>query len=411
MKIATFSGIDGIDGPQWDALVRGRYPFLQHGFLSAMERHGCVGAGAGWIPRHLGCFEDGRLVGGMPLYEKHNSWGEFVFDHAWADAFQRAGIEYYPKLVNAIPFTPACGPRAPARESGRGEIVRALLGGARELMGRGGFSGVHSLFVEADEFELLNTAEAVTRVDCQFHWHNRGYRDFEEFLGTLKAKKRKNIRRERARVAQSGVVIRRLDGHHAGAREWQDFSRLYRGIYDRKYGYPAFNEGFFAEVAALMPDQVQLVMAYRGGRGDEAVAAALMYLDDHTCTAGTGDVAATSTACISRSAITRALRSASSAACGGSTPAPRANTKSRAASPRRPRARCTGWRTARSPGPSASSPAMNAPGCGPTSTRCGNIRRIIGVMRHDASRYSWLACRSRNFHGNGRGAKLKCPVL
>ncbi len=282
MKIATFSGIDGLDGPQWNALVRGRYPFLQHGFLAAMERHGCVGEGAGWIPRHLGCFEGGRLVGGMPLYEKHNSWGEFVFDHAWADAFQRAGIEYYPKLVNAIPFTPACGPRAPAREAGRGEIVRALLGGARELMGRGGFSGVHSLFVEAGEFELLNTAEAVTRVDCQFHWHNRGYRDFEEFLGTLKAKKRKNIRRERARVAQSGVVIRRLDGHSAGAREWRDFSRLYRGIYDRKYGYPAFNEGFFAEVAALMPDQVQLVMAYRGGRDDEAVAAALMYLDDHT---------------------------------------------------------------------------------------------------------------------------------
>lgn len=278
VKIATFSGIDDSDGPQWDALVRDRYPFLRHGFLSAMERHGCVGERFGWIPRHLGCFAGDTLVGAMPLYEKHNSWGEFVFDHAWADAYRRAGREYYPKLVNAIPFTPASGQRMPARETGREEIIKRLLGGARALMERGGFSGVHSLFVEAGEFELLNTGDAVSRTDCQFHWHNRGYRDFEEFLGTLKAKKRKNIRRERARVAQSGVDIQRLDGHTATPADWRDFSSMYRGIYDRKYGYPAFNEGFFAEVAALMPEQVQLVMVRRDC---EPVAGALMYLDDH----------------------------------------------------------------------------------------------------------------------------------
>ena len=279
MKITTFSGIDNIDAHQWNALVRERYPFLRHGFLSAMERHGCVGHRCGWIPRHLGCFDGDVLIGAMPLYEKHNSWGEFVFDHAWADAFQRAGIAYYPKLVNAIPFTPATGQRILAKADGRGEIIRALLNGARELMKRGEFSGLHSLFVEPGEFELLNTPDAVSREDCQFHWHNQGYRSFAEFLATLKAKKRKNIRHERATVEHSGVVIRRLDGHTAGEKDWHDFSQMYRGIYDRKYGYPAFNQSFFAEVASLIPDQIQLVMAHQG---DTPVAAALMYLDDHT---------------------------------------------------------------------------------------------------------------------------------
>lgn len=252
-----------------------------------MERHGCVGERLGWIPRHLGCFAGDALVGVMPLYEKHNSWGEFVFDHAWAEAFQRAGIAYYPKLVNAIPFTPASGQRVPTRVAGRDTIVRALLDGACKLMAHGGFSGVHSLFVEDDapdsELKLLNTANAVTRTvtrtDCQFHWHNQNYRDFEQFLTTLKAKKRKNIRQERARVARSGVVIQRLDGATAQESDWRDFSILYRAIYERKYGYPAFNYAFFAEIAALMPAQIQLVMARRDGA---PVAAALMYLDDHT---------------------------------------------------------------------------------------------------------------------------------
>jgi len=281
VKIATFSRIDDLDARQWNALVRGRYPFARHEFLAAMERHACVGARSGWIPRHLGCFEGGALVGAMPLYEKHNSWGEFVFDHAWAEAFHRAGLAYYPKLVNAIPFTPAAGQRVPARAEGRADIAAKLLDGARELMRRGGFSGVHSLFVAPDEFDLLNIRGALSRMDCQFHWHNRDYRDFGEFLATLRAKKRKNIRHERARVAQAGVTVRRLDGHTATAQDWRDFTAMYRAIYDRKYGYPAFNLGFFRAVAAAMPDQVQLVLAHRDGER-EPLAAALMYLDDDT---------------------------------------------------------------------------------------------------------------------------------
>ncbi|MGI9311034.1 MAG: GNAT family N-acetyltransferase [bacterium] len=283
MKIKIFPSIDGLDARRWNAMVRDRYPFLRHELLSAMERHGCGGARAGWIARHLGCFDGDELVGAMPLYEKRNSWGEFVFDHAWAEAFHRAGIAYYPKLVNAIPFTPASGQRILTRDDAQSEsgarIVGALLGGARELMRRGAFSGLHSLFVADDEFESLRTADAVSRADCQFHWHNRGYEDFEQFLATLKAKKRKNIRHERARARASGVAIQRLDGCTASARDWDDFSALYRGIYQRKYGRPAFNRAFFAEAAVILGEQMQLVIARRD---DAAVAAALMYLDDHT---------------------------------------------------------------------------------------------------------------------------------
>lgn len=283
VKIATFSSIDAIDAREWNQLVRARYPFLRHEFLSAMERNGCVGERAGWLPRHLAALERGRLVGAMPLYEKHNSWGEFVFDHAWAEAFHRAGIEYYPKLVNAIPFTPAGGQRILAHER-RADIARALLDGARELMRRGRFSGLHSLFLAPDEFDMLQSADAVTREDCQFHWHNRGYQTFNDFLVTLKAKKRKNIRHERAKAAGAGLALHRLDGRSATPRDWRDFCDMYRGIYTRKHGRPAFNLAFFREVAAAMPEQVQLVIARRGGDGSEAgeaAAAALMYLDDN----------------------------------------------------------------------------------------------------------------------------------
>lgn len=279
MKITAHSGIDAIDAREWNALVRARYPFLRHEFLAAMERHACVGARAGWLPRHLAAYENGALAGAMPLYEKHNSWGEFVFDHAWADAFHRAGLDYYPKLVNAIPFTPAAGQRILARAPERESIAHALRGAARELMRRMQCSGVHSLFAADDEFALLQDEHALARNDCQFHWHNRGYRDFEDFLSTLKAKKRKNIRQERAKAVSAGVEFAILDGDTASENDWRDFCEMYRGIYDRKYGMPAFNLAFFCEIARAMPQQVRLVIARRGRN---AIAAALLYLDDET---------------------------------------------------------------------------------------------------------------------------------
>lgn len=245
-----------------------------------MERHRCVGEHAGWIPRHIACYdEEDVLVGAMPLYEKHNSWGEFVFDYAWADAYHRAGIQYYPKLVNAVPFTPATGPRFIADPNRREEIAQKLLAGAKQVMHQGDFSGIHSLFIAQQDFDLLNRDHALIRIDCQFHWHNKGYKNFDQFLATLKSKKRKNIKQERRKVRDSGVNIRALNGHQASEKDWHDFTRLYRDIYDRKYGAPAFNLGFFLEVATSLPDQILLVLV---DDGRDSVAGALMYADDQT---------------------------------------------------------------------------------------------------------------------------------
>ncbi|MGI9318924.1 MAG: GNAT family N-acetyltransferase [bacterium] len=279
MKIKLHSQIEDIQPDQWNSLLPGNYPFLRHEFLCALERHRCVGEHAGWIPRHIACYDDDDcLVGAMPLYEKHNSWGEFVFDYAWADAYHRAGLQYYPKLVNAVPFTPATGPRFVAKES-RAEVASKLLSAARQIMHQGDFSGIHSLFVTQQDFDLLNHEGALTRIDCQFHWHNKNYENFDQFLSTLKSKKRKNIKQERRKVQDSGVNIRALNGHQASEQDWRDFARLYRKIYDRKYGAPAFNLGFFVEVASSLPDQVLLVLV---DDGIQSVAGALMYADDET---------------------------------------------------------------------------------------------------------------------------------
>ncbi len=280
VNVKLHARIADIPRDQWNALVVDGYPFLHHEFLHAMESHGCVGEHAGWIPRHIAAYDDnGRLAGAMPLYEKHNSWGEFVFDYAWADAYHRAGIEYYPKLVNAIPFTPATGQRLLLPETGASEISSKLLDGARQVMRQGEFSGIHSLFVRQQDFDLLSTPETLLRIDCQFHWNNQGYDDFAGFLATLKLKKRKNIRQERRRVKDAGVHFRVLDGHSATERDWQVFTRLYRSIYDRKYGAPAFNLDFFLDVSTQLPEQVVLVLA---DIEDRTVAGALMYADDHT---------------------------------------------------------------------------------------------------------------------------------
>lgn len=280
MRIKLHARIAEIPRDPWNALVRDRYPFLRHEFLHAMEAHGCVGDHAGWIPRHVAAYDDhGNLAGAMPLYEKHNSWGEFVFDHAWADAYHRAGLDYYPKLVNAIPFTPATGQRLLVPDNDGGEVGACLLDGARRLMRQGGFSGIHSLFLDPPDFDRMSAPEALLRIDCQFHWHNPGYGSFDQFLADLKLKKRKNIRQERRRVGDAGIRFRLLDGHTATEQDWATFTRMYRGIYDRKYGAPAFNQGFFLEVATSLPDQVVLVLADDGA---ETVAAALMYADDRT---------------------------------------------------------------------------------------------------------------------------------
>ena len=279
VRIQTVRGMHDIPGAAWDAMVRNDYPFLKHAFLHALEQHGCVGESVGWVPRHLCCYAGDSLIAAMPLYEKYNSWGEFVFDHAWAEAYRHFGIEYYPKLLNAIPFTPATGQRILTASGGTGRDTGILLAAMRMLLDRGRYSGLHCLFPDRQDMARLGDGEAVTRTDCQFHWHNHGYRSFDEFLASLKSRKRKKIRRERRVAAESGMAVRRLDGHTASDRDWQAFTRVYRKIYDRKYGLPAFNSRFFQAVARAMPDQILLFLAEVQGK---VVAGALMYQDGTT---------------------------------------------------------------------------------------------------------------------------------
>lgn len=279
MKIRVHERIDQIAAAAWNRLLRDNNPFLRHEFLLALERHDCVGERFGWLPRHIAVYDGRELIGAMPLYEKENSYGEFVFDHAWADAYRHAGLNYFPKLVSAIPYTPATGQRLLARPDRAAEVWPLLLSTALELSRQTGASGFHCLFPAWEEQDFLEGNGLISRHDCQFHWQNRGYADFDAFLGQLTARKRKKIRHERRKVERSGVVLRRLDGHTASERDWQHFSRFYNHTFAEKWGIATFNYPFFLDVARQLPDQVLLVLADRDG---ECIAGSLMYHSDTT---------------------------------------------------------------------------------------------------------------------------------
>jgi predicted N-acyltransferase len=258
-----------VDAQSWNALTGGRYPPVRHEFLHCMEAFGCLGDEVGWRPCHL-LFEDqGRLAAAMPMYLKFNSFGEFVFDHAWANAYERAGQAYYPKLVVASPFTPATGPRLLlAEDCNRPEIaeycIEAALDTARSL----GVSSCHWLF--ADDETLLHAPVLLKRQGYQFHWRNRGYEDFEHYLSFLNSRRRKQIRKERREVAQAGVSFRRVFGAEMSDREWAVLHGLYRTTFRRYGNYPAMTLEFFRELGRRMGESVMTIFAERQG---EVVAA------------------------------------------------------------------------------------------------------------------------------------------
>ena len=260
-------------------MVRDNNPFLRHEFLNAMERHGCVGEKFGWLPRHIGVYEDDLLIAAMPLYEKHNSYGEFVFDNAWADAYERAGRDYFPKLVSAIPYTPATGQRLLSLAGREEETWPLLLKTVLQLAESTGASSFHVLFPERNEHEFFQHEGLLSRHDCQFHWHNKNYKNFDDFLNRLVSRKRNNIRQERRKVVQADVNLRVLDGHNATPLDWQNFTRFYEQTFAEKWGIATFNLGFFQELAQTLPDQVVLVLA---DSGTACIAGALMYRSDTT---------------------------------------------------------------------------------------------------------------------------------
>ncbi len=243
-------------------------PFISHAFLSALEDSGSVGRGAGWLPQHLRLeTPDGQLAGAVPCYLKSHSQGEYVFDHGWADAFERAGGHYYPKLQVSVPFTPATGPRLLTGEGLQPEAVRTALGqGLMTLTDRLGVSSAHVTFAPEDEIRLLEGLGYLHRTDQQFHFSNPGYGSYDDFLATLASRKRKALKRERRTALENGITIEWLTGGDLTEGAWDDFFAFYTDTGGRKWGRPYLNRTFFSLVGERMPDDILLVMAWRDGR-------------------------------------------------------------------------------------------------------------------------------------------------
>ena len=272
--IRIVESLDDIDAREWDALAGGN-PAVSHAFLAALHASGCASAATGWAPRYLTLWDGARLAAAAPLYLKSHSYGEYVFDWAWAEAHERHGIDYYPKLVCAVPFTPATGPRLLAVDAAaRERLAAALLETARASP----VSSLHVLFPDAQDALALRSAGLLERSGVQFHWRNRGFRDFEDFLAALSHDKRKKIRQERRRVAASGVSLRRVTGREASAGDWDFFAACYRRTYREHRSTPYLDRGFFGLLAERMPDNLLLVLAERDGR---RVAAALDLFGPH----------------------------------------------------------------------------------------------------------------------------------
>jgi hypothetical protein len=265
-----------IPAADWDALDTGDNPFLSHAFLEALESCGCVGGETGWEPQHVVLRDDaGTLVGAVPRYAKAHSWGEFIFDWSWAQSYARAGLAYYPKQLSAVPFTPVAGPRLLARRDGDVANTRAALAGLlRETAERTRVSGVHVNFTTAEDQAALEAAGFLRRHDCRFLWRNRGYRDFEDFLDGFRADKRKKTRRERRRVAESGVEFRSLAGHEVPGAMWRTIFAFTERTFLRHGNAHYLSAEFLEQVAHRMPGAITVKLAERDG---EAIAAAIFF--------------------------------------------------------------------------------------------------------------------------------------
>ncbi len=280
MQINIHAEINQIEANDWNALVKDNNPFMRHEFLAALENNDCASQRFGWQPCHIAIREDNQLVAAMPLYSKMNSYGEFVFDHAWADAYHRHQIQYYPKLVSAIPYTPASGQRLLTVNGREDELASLLIKTVKQFAEQQSYSGFHCLFPLAPELEKMQEDGLLIRHDCQFHWHNQGYQNFNDFLEKLEKKKRKNIRQERKRVQQQNITLRVLNGISATEKDWDDFTVFYNTTFDEKHGTATLNAGFFKEVAAKLPSQTVLVLADQAD--GKCIAGSLMYASDTT---------------------------------------------------------------------------------------------------------------------------------
>ena len=264
--------VSDLPAAEWDALTDGANPFMRHAFLSALEQSGSVGGRSGWTPLAV-VIEDeaGMLAAALPAYLKQHSQGEYVFDHSWADAWQRAGGAYYPKLQIAAPFTPATGPRLLTRDPA---YAPALLAAAEKLCEMHDLSSAHATFVEPAQIPLFEAAGWLIRSDIQFHWYNRGYASFDDFLAALSSRKRKAIRKERA-AAQEGVDIRSFSGNDIRPEHWDAFWQFYQDTGSRKWGRPYLTRAAFVRFGETMGEDIVLMLAFMDGT---PIAGALNFL-------------------------------------------------------------------------------------------------------------------------------------
>ncbi|MGE0007390.1 MAG: GNAT family N-acetyltransferase [Parvibaculaceae bacterium] len=268
MKIEIVPSLLQIEAEAWNACANPSgnpfNPFISHEFLSALEISGSATRKTGWLGRHLVLRdEEDRVLGVAPAYLKSHSMGEYVFDHAWADAFERAGGRYYPKLQVSVPFTPVTGPRllAPGKE-----LRELLLDGLRQLASKSGASSVHITFMPEEAWRELGQAPWLRRTDTQFHWFNQGYGTFDAFLDGLSSRKRKNIRKERQTICDLGIQFDHLTGRAITEAHWDAFFAFYMDTGSRKWGSPYLTRPFFSLIGESMAERILLIMARRGGK-------------------------------------------------------------------------------------------------------------------------------------------------
>lgn len=280
MHVLQINSISQVSSTDWNNLAGIAYPFLRHEFLLALEESGSVCQKTGWIPAHLLVLDDNKLVAFMPLYLKEHSWGEYVFDHQWAQAYQQYDLNYYPKWLTAIPFTPCQGARIVFNNAiDTFEITHLLFSFIKNLSIQHNISSWHCLFPYPTTSPLFNTLQLIIREGVQFQWLNKNYQNFDDFLQLLTTSKRKMIKRERRRVTEQGISLRRISGLDVSAVQWQIFYDFYAMTYLKKGSQPYLNLAFFQQIARTMGDQILLVLAYKD---DSPIAAALNFIGKDT---------------------------------------------------------------------------------------------------------------------------------
>lgn len=282
VDIRTLSTIDQCSPEQWDGLFADDYPFLQHRFLSLLESSGSACTTTGWAPKHLLLEQGGKAVAALPLYQKSHSWGEYVFDWAWADAYDQHQLAYYPKLLSAVPFTPATGPRLGLASTVKAmDVIPHLIPVIDQIASQLSASSWHLLFPDQALSANLNQMGLMQRTGVQYHWINTDYRDFNDFIDRFNSRKRKNLNRERRSISQQQLKVQRLTGEQITPDWWAFFYQMYQRTYLKRNGSGGYlTEAFFQQLGQVMADQ--LMMAVAEDQQGNKIAAALFFYDSHT---------------------------------------------------------------------------------------------------------------------------------